>query len=301
MRLPNHFTLPFLLKYNLRGRRRGAICRFLRFYPPLRLNIMKKCFKCALITISTLLILLAAYTALCYFLARAKTIPAPAITTPSAVQTAQNAYLPNDFLFLHQVNTPKRLVRKERKFNNFEIDLYPAQQSEQLYAAHDDEAIKSDILLEDLFSSLKTPARYNYWLDIKAPISQANIDYVKTVAAKYNINPQRLIFEPSDDATALLLRQNGFNILLFTPGFKENLPADKLAALIKKTEERINTLQPIAISGGISSYHMFKTYFPNYRKAIYYTTTKRPSLKKVFLIRFMKNDPQVAIFLTDEY
>lgn len=262
-----------------------------------------RCIQYMLVALFLLISAASVYGAACYFIARSNTVAPSAVTAPSAAQTPKNAYLPNDFLFLHQVNSPKRIAHEENSYNNFEIDIYPDPSgTPQLYAAHDDKDISAkDILLGDLFAALNSPARYDYWLDIKAPLSQEHMDYVKTLAAQYGILPNRIIFEPSDDDTAVLARQNGFNILLFTPGFKEDLSAQDLAALIKKTEDRIARLQPMALSGGISSYPMFKTYFPNYRKAIYYTTTKRPSLKKYFLKRFMKRDPQVAIFLIDEY
>ena len=59
--------------------------------------------------------------------------------------------------------------------------------------------------------------------------------------------------------------------------------------------------QPVAVSASFGKYVHLQAYFPQMPKAIYYSATKRPSLKKTFMRQHMRRDNSVKIFMVDEY
>ena len=77
--------------------------------------------------------------------------------------------------------------------------------------------------------------------------------------------------------------------------------SEKRAQLNAQMEELVRRYQPFAIAGSLGKYPYLKAYFPNYNKAIYSSTTVRPSLKKKFLKEAMFKDPTVLVFMQDEY
>ena len=69
----------------------------------------------------------------------------------------------------------------------------------------------------------------------------------------------------------------------------------------QKTLQQWKEYRPAAVSAVFDQYPYLRAYFPEMPKAIYYASTKRPSLKKPFMLRHMKEDPSVKIFILTEY
>lgn len=241
------------------------------------------------------------YVALAYVYAQNRTHPAPQRTRVSELASGPDVYRPDDFLFIHRVNTPDRVQRKRLKYNNFELDVITEKGDETVYIAHDDSQLKGRVTFKDIMNAQPFPQYANYWVDMKHELTQKQINQVLADAKAFGLNPERLIFEPATDENARLLRKNGLNIILQITGFKKGLTPEQEAALVKDTERRIRELEPIAISSGMGQYPFLRTYFPDYYKAICYNTTKRPSIKKEIVKRLMKSDPTVTMFLVDEY
>ena len=209
----------------------------------------------------------------------------------------------NDILFIHAVNTPERARAKDARYNGFEIDLNFLPDG-RLAVAHDESQFSAGLVLDDILSAVKRPEQKAYWLDLKVPLSQQDIDGLKQTADRFRIPYNRFIFETSGGETARLLTRNGFTILLqVIDGFNEdgNDPA-KREALNREMARQLEEYRPAGVSGSLGKYVYLRAYFPHVNKAIYTSTTKRPSLKKQFMARYMKkNDPSVKIFMLDEY
>ena len=202
---------------------------------------------------------------------------------------------------IHAANTPQRAKAKDHLYEGFELDLSRA--GKQLRVAHDPEDFDKNISLADIFSAVKHPEQKTWWIDLKTELTQDDIDAIKTVAARFNVNPRRMFFETAGGETARLLSKNGFPILLqVIDGFDEDGgDSQKRAQLNAQMEDLLRQYSPFAIAGSLGKYPYLKAYFPQYNKAIYSDTTVRPSLKKKFLKEAMFKDLSVQLFMQDEY
>lgn len=243
----------------------------------------------------------AAYAAFMYGYVQLKFIPLTPVSEPWQTHTAPAAW-PGDILFIHAVNTPQRARAKDARYDGMEMDLNRLPDG-TLVLAHDPSRFKNASTLQDVWSALKTPGQKTYWLDLKIPLTQADIDALARTAARFNIPKTRLFFETEGGDTARLLTQNGFPILLQTPdGFDEDGgDSARRAALNARLAKVLEEYRPAAVAGSLGKYPYLRAYFPQINKAIYTSTTKRPSLKKTFLAQAMKKDPAVKIFMVDEY
>ena len=202
---------------------------------------------------------------------------------------------------LHAVNSAKRAQAKSARYDGFEIDLN--RHNGRLIVAHDEKDFSNAPTLEDIFSAIENPEQKTYWIDLKVPLTSEDIASIERIAARYKINPRKIFFETVGGETARMLTQSGFPILLPTPaGFEEDgNDSQKRALLNAQLEEMIHQYHPFAIAASIGKYPYLQAYFPHYNKAIYSSTTARPSLKKYFLAKAMFQDPKVFIFMQEEY
>ena len=249
------------------------------------------------------LILAALYTLGAYVYAQAHLRPIKP-QTPVSQLTSPTTWRPSVFSYIHQTNERQRMLTKSKRYNGFEIDTYTIPGERQIYVAHDSRQFKNKMTLPAVFSIPKEPANAFFWIDMKTPLTQQQIDDIKEIARVVGVPLQNLIFEPpyTHDETAKLLVKNGLNVILLVTGFEKNLSQEKTEKLVQKTKQRIEEIHPLAISSGMGIYPYLAAYFPNYYKAICYNTTKRPSLKKFFMRRaIQKKDPSVIMFLNDEY
>lgn len=243
----------------------------------------------------------AAYAAFMYGYVQLKFRPLTPVSNPFQTP-AQDAVWPGYILFIHAVNSPQRARAKDARYSGMEMDINRLPDG-TLVLAHDPTRFKNASTLQDVWSALKTPAQKTYWLDLKIPLTQADIDELVRTAAQFNIPKTHLFFETEGGETARLLTQNGFPVLLQTPdGFDEDGgdPARR-AALNARLAQELAEYHPAAVAGSLGKYPYLRAYFPQINKAIYTSTTKRPSLKKTFLAQAMKKDPTVKIFMLDEY
>lgn len=202
---------------------------------------------------------------------------------------------------IHAVNSVRRARAKDASYAGMEIDIN--RRNGQLVAAHDAGHFDHAVPVEEIFAALSHPENKTFWLDLKIPLEQADIDLFGQLARRYHIHPRRMLFETDGGKTADLLTANGFPILLQIPDdFAEDNgnPATRTVHNAQ-LEELLRRYQPLAISASFGKYPYLRTYFPQYNKAIYYSTTVRPSLKKYFLARAMLQDPTVLVWMQDEY
>lgn len=241
------------------------------------------------------------YAAFMYAYVQQKFVPLSPLADVYNITSAPAAW-DSDVLFIHAVNTPARARAKDARYRGLEIDLNRLPDG-SLVAAHDATRFHQASALKDILAALKNPAEKTYWLDLKIPLTQADIDQITQTAQAFHIAKEQLFFEAPGGETARVLTKNGFPILLSLPdGFDQddNQPARRaelnaqLAALLKE-------YQPAAIAGSLGKYPYLRAYFPQVNKAVYTSTTKRPSLKKTFLAQKIKQDPSVKIFMVDEY
>ncbi len=204
-------------------------------------------------------------------------------------------------VMLHAVNSVQRAQAKDASYEGLEIDLNRV--NGRMMVAHDEGNFTHAAELSAIFSALKNPEQKTWWIDLKTDLTQQDIDELKTLASHYKISPRRMLFEVTAGPTAQLLSKNGFPILLaVTDGFHEDGgKTQKRAELNARQEELLRQYQPYAIAASIGKYPYLKAYFPHYNKAIYSSTTVRPSLKKYFLQKAMLTDPSLRVWMKDEY
>ena len=202
---------------------------------------------------------------------------------------------------IHAVNSVRRAQAKEKHYDGFEIDIF--HKDGKLMAAHDAASLTAAPELEQIFAALKHPETKTFWLDLKIDLTQEDINTLKLLAKKYHIHPRKMLFEVALGPTADLLTENSFPLLLQLPdGFHQDEGnVEKRQQLNAQLEETLLKYQPLAVVGSFGKYPYLQAYFPHYNKAIYSSTTVRPSLKKYFLTRALFADPSVLIWMQDEY
>lgn len=202
---------------------------------------------------------------------------------------------------LHRVNSVRRAQAKDAAYQAFELDLY--RQDGKLLAAHDEKNLSGAPEPGAIFCAVKNPAEKTWWLDVKTELSQQELDQLKSQAVRCGVHPRSMLFEVPCGPQAQLIQQNGFPVLLSVPHDFDNDGGDpqRRTRLNVQLEEQIRQCQPFALAGSFGKYPYLKAYFPHYNKAIYSSTTVRPSLKKKFLADAMLKDPSVLIWMQDEY
>lgn len=203
--------------------------------------------------------------------------------------------------FIHKVNTPARAYQKDKKYPGFEVDVLSAHGD--LLAAHDPTEAMRNIKLTDIFKAVKNPQEKVWWIDVKSELTDTEIDEIVQQAAQYKIPVDSLLFEVSAGPTAKRITQKGLGLLLpLIEGFDEDKnDATTRAQLNARMLALWEEYKPLAVSASFGKYAYLRAYFPNMPKAIYYSATQRPSIKKSFMRRHMAQDPSVKIFMTDEY
>ena len=248
------------------------------------------------------LVLTGAYTAFMYVYTEQKFTLPKLLTEPSDYTVGTPA---KQILFLHQVNTPRRAKKKEDKYSGFELDLMavPEKNDKKIYVAHDEKQLKKHIKPDDIFSALRAPAEKYWWLDLKTDLTQTDIDYILHTAKSYHIPTDHLYWETQPGPTARLIKKNKLNLLLQLPeGFENDEQSSaKRNAINEAALKEWQEYKPAAVSASFGKYTYLKAYFPHLPKAIYYSATIRPSLKKTFMKRHMAEDHSVQIFMLDEY
>lgn len=227
--------------------------------------------------------------------------------TPITLLAAPNPAAPNTqwtaphVPFIHKVNTPARARQKDHKFGGFEVDVLSY--NGKILAAHDPIEAQRNISLADIFAAVQNPAQKVWWLDVKGQLTGTEIDEILALAAQYNISTEHLLFEASAGPTAQRITQKNLPLLLPLPdGFDQDHNDPEMRAKLNANVLALwEEYRPKAVSASFGKYAYLQAYFPNMAKAIYYSATQRPSLKKRLMRRHLRRDPSVHIFMTDEY
>ncbi len=260
--------------------------------------------KSRIVTYLVLLVvfLFGAYAAFMYVYTEWKFLPVELLQEPSAAAPHAEWKAPNTLLYLHKVNTPRRSARKEKSYDGYEIDLQ-TDASGNLWVAHDPAEMKDKIKLSDIFAALKNPGQKAYWLDLKTQLTPEQLDQILLTAKAFRIPKENLLLETVPGETAKLINQRELQLLLQLPDdFDSDLGDPQTRKEInQKTLQQWKEYRPAAVSAVFDQYPYLRAYFPEMPKAIYYASTKRPSLKKPFMLRHMKEDPSVKIFILTEY
>lgn len=227
--------------------------------------------------------------------------PVSLLVKPNGTARAQHEWAAPLVPFIHKVNTPQRAHQKDKKFGGFELDVLS--QNGQLLVAHDPTKTARQVTLDDIFKTVKNPQEKVWWLDVKGELTDEEINTILRLAQAYHIPENHIFFEASVGPTAKRLTQKKVGLLLALPdGFDRD--GNDPATRTKLNENLLNLwkeYQPMAVSASFGKYAYLQAYFPNLPKAIYYSATQRPSVKKFFMRRHMAQDPSVKIFMTDEY
>lgn len=226
--------------------------------------------------------------------------PVMLLATPSSQAPHQEWKAPI-VPFIHKVNTPARARKKDKKYLGFEVDIFGAEG--QILAAHDTQEATQHTLLADIFAAVENPAQKVWWLDIKGELTNSQLDEIVALASSYQIPAEHLLFESSAGPTAKRIVQKNLGLLLQLPDNfdKDNGSAKTRAQLNAAALALWNEYQPLAVSASFGKYAYLQAYFPNMPKAIYYSATRRPSIKKSLMRRHMEHDSSIKIFMTDEY
>ncbi len=254
-----------------------------------------------LLSLGTLTVALAgAYVSFIYLYTDHMFTPISFLVAPNPAAPQQEWTAPH-VAFIHKVNTPARARKKDAKFGGFEVDVLSYQGN--LLAAHDPREAQRNILLEDIFKAVKKPAQKVWWLDVKGELTDTEIDEIVSLASRHNISHEHLLFEASAGPTAKRIKQKKLALLLPLPdGFDQDHNDPEVRAKLNADVLVLwEEYQPLAVSASFGKYAYLQAYFPNMAKAIYYSATQRPSLKKYLMRRHLRRDPSVRIFMTDEY
>lgn len=244
-----------------------------------------------------------AYAAFMYVYTEWKFAPVELLREPDPSAPHAQWKAPQNGLFIHRVNTVRRAKNKDKSYNGYELDLMPDEPGEELFVAHDSNALPGKVKLADIFSAVKRPQDKTYWLDLKTELTPAQLDEILQTARQFNVPPENLLFETVPGSTARLINKKGLGLLLQLPdGFDEDGkdPA-KRAQINRQALAEWTEYRPAAVSASFGKYPYLRAYFPDMPKAVYYSATRRPSLKKPFMARHMKEDSSVKIFMIDEY
>ncbi|MGB2579634.1 hypothetical protein AAIR98_001553 [Elusimicrobium simillimum] len=205
-------------------------------------------------------------------------------------------------LMVHQVNSPRRAAFKEKTFNGFELDII-TDGNGKVSVAHDDRQLKHDYKLEDIFAAMQEPQTHLFWFDVKNELTQQDIDAILAAAAKFNIPKSNMLFERTGGETLTLLNKNGLLTMyqIIDSFDKDGGDPARREEINAEMQAEIEKYKPFAIVASLGKYPYLRTYFPNMKKAIHYSTTKRPSIKKILIERKMLKDPKAEFFMVDEY
>jgi len=203
--------------------------------------------------------------------------------------------------FIHRVNTPVRARQKDKRFKGFEVDIW--MKDDQVLVAHDAVQSQREQPLTAIFETVSQPAQKIWWLDLKQDMSSEQLENLLRITAQYQIPPENLLFESVPGPTAQLIKTRGLNLLLQLPeGFNEDRGEASLRHQINEQALALwEQYQPVAVSASFGKYAYLREYFPNMPKAIYYSATVRPSVKKALMAARIQKDPSVKIFMTEEY
>lgn len=259
--------------------------------------------KFIILALLTVLVSFATYITFIYVYTESKFSPVKLFTEP--IENTPHAGWKSAAgpIFIHQVNTVRRAKNKEARYNGYELDLLSEEAGEELFVAHDKHALTAKVKLADIFSALKQPQDKTYWLDLKSELTPRQLDEILQTAKRFNIPRENLLFEAAAGPTAKLIQHKGLALLLqLRPGFDQDGNNPKRRDEInRETLAEWEEYRPAAVSASFGKYPFLRGYFPHMPKAVYYSTTRRPSLKKTFMAKRMQEDPSVKIFLIDEY
>lgn len=243
-----------------------------------------------------------AYAAFMYVYTEWKFLPITLLQEPNLQAPHSEWKAMENILYIHKVNTPRRAESKEKSYDGYELDIY-ATPNETLTIAHDPEEIADGIKLADIFAAIDHPEEKSYWLDLKTEFTQPQLEQILLTAKSFGIPPENLLLETVPGPTAKLIKEKGLGLLLQLPSDFDDDSADpqKRKEINEKALKQWQEYLPAAVSASFGKYPYLRDYFPNMPKAIYYSSTIRPSLKKPFMIKHMKEDPSVKIFMIDEY
>lgn len=260
-------------------------------------------YKLTVLVVLTALFSFGAYAAFMYVYTESKFAPVRLLADPLQNAPSSAWKSGSDLLFIHQVNTVRRARNKDARYNGYELDILPAEEGGELFVAHDAAALPAQVKLADIFAALKRPQDKTYWLDLKAELTPAQLDEILQTAKRFNIPQENLLFEAPAGPTAKMIQKKGLSLLLqIREGFDQDGKAPKRRAqLNRQILADWEEYRPAAVAASFGKYPFLRGYFPNMPKAVYYSATKRPSLKKTFMARRMQEDPSVKIFLIDEY
>ena len=243
-----------------------------------------------------------AYAAFMYVYTEWKFLPVELLLEPNPTAPHSEWKAPKDLVYIHQVNTPHRADSKDDWFDGYEMDLLP-DNTGNMTVAHDLDEIQNGIKLTDIFAAIDNPQEKGYWLDIKTELTPQQLDQILLMAKASGVPQENLLFECNPGKTAKMIQERGLALLLPVPDEfdKDDGSMQKRKEINEKTLLLWKEYKPAAVSASFGKYPYLRAYFPNMPKAIYYSSTVRPSLKKPFMIDHMEEDPSVKIFMIDQY
>lgn len=263
--------------------------------------MLKKSFK---IVVFLLLFILAIVATNYYFMAfyvNSKFTKISPISEPIYPTNFHSKAFPdNMLLFLHKVNTPIRASKQQDRYDGFEIDILA--NGTNLHVAHDEKQLEKAFTLSDIFRAIKNAKNKFYWLDTKSALSSSQIDDILQTAQQFEIPFSHLFFEvPAGETASLLSDKNLFILLQIPEGFSDDVDAVERESKNNELEILWNKYKPVAIVGSFGKYQALQAYAPNMPKAIYYSSTTRPSFKKIFMQKNFSKDSSVKIFMQEAY
>ncbi len=243
-----------------------------------------------------------AYAAFMYVYTEWKFLPVELLQQPSPAAPHSEWKAPDDLLYIHKVNTPRRAEAKDDSYEGYELDLLP-DTTGNMTVAHDLDDTQDGTKLTDIFAAVDNPSEKGYWLDIKTELTPAQLEQILLMAKASGVPLENLLFECVPGQTAKMVQQKGLALLLPVPDEfdKDGGDPQTRKEINEKTLQLWEEYKPAAVSASFGKYPYLRAYFPNMPKAIYYSSTVRPSLKKPFMVNHMEEDPSVKIFMIDEY
>ncbi|MDD3281187.1 MAG: hypothetical protein PHC83_06410, partial [Bacteroidales bacterium] len=220
-------------------------------------------------------------------------------TPHKTIDNTSNFVYPSSKVWAHKANDTADAQRKKELFAGLEVDLYYSEYQKTIYVGHDAYDTINEVSFEKWLNALSSPEKTYYWLDIKnLTIHNANeiAKQLVTLAKKHTIT-SNLMVEHTDCDALQIVKNSGLAVILWVDNLYWWDKKDTMQ-WYNITKEKINALQPHAISCEYRMYPLLTKSFPT-QNVHFWNTPIEDSLSNRALTREMCLDTSVKVVLVD--
>lgn len=204
---------------------------------------------------------------------------------------------PQSKIWAHRVNDTASAYEKSKKFTGLEVDAIYSDYQDKIFVGHDLEDTANNLQIENWFEYVENPSQKCFWIDMKnldkhnaKPISSKLLGIMDKHKMADNL------FVESPDAKALkTIKSSGLRIILWTDNpVWNNIDT---ATWIAHTKEKIEELNPDAISNEAGMFELLTEHFSNQNIHLWQTAIKND--KNIEYTRKLCRNNSVKVVLVD--